>query len=48
MGPEITDGSRKIFTGYSPFSTERYLINSYRYGAASSDKEMEDHGGSGD
>jgi len=49
MGLEITDGGRKILTGYSPFSAERYLINPPRDVAASGDKEKEDRGGkSGD
>jgi len=49
MGLEITDGGRKILTGYSPFSAERYLINPPRDVAASGDKKKEDRGGkSGD
>ena len=44
MGLKITNASRKILTGYSPFSAERYLINPPRDVAASGDKEKEDRG----
>ena len=38
-GLEIIEGSRKIITGYSPFSAERYFLNAARDSEAADDKK---------
>lgn len=41
-GLEISDGDRKVVTGYSPFGAERYLINPPNNVSTPSDKKRAD------
>jgi hypothetical protein len=43
VGLEIYDGSRRIHTGYSPFSAEGYYIDPPNIVPPSPDKEKDSH-----